>query len=68
MLSIIIIMHSYNALFVIYCFRIRRVLFRVENVLIPDFSNLDSASRHVCTLFKAQYLKTLERELPSVKR
>ena len=50
------------------CFRIRRALFRVENVVIPDFQNLDSASKHMCTLFRTQHLRTLERELPSTKR
>ena len=51
-----------------YCFRIRRLLYRVENVIIPDFQTLDSASRHICTFFRAQYLRSLERELPSTKR
>jgi len=44
------------------------VLYKVENVIIPDKSELDSASFHVCETFRSQQLEDLGRELPSKKR
>ena len=44
------------------------MLYQVENVIIPDKSELDSASFHVCETFKSQHLQDLESELPSTKR
>jgi len=43
------------------------MLYHIENVIIPDKSELDSASFHVCETFKSQHLQDLERELPSTK-
>ena len=47
--------------------RIRHTLYQVENVIIPDKNELDSASFHVCETFKSQHLQDLETELPSTK-
>ncbi|XP_065897494.1 lysosomal cholesterol signaling protein-like isoform X2 [Dysidea avara] len=47
--------------------RIRRVLYHIENVMIPDKNELDSASFHVCETFKLHHLQSLIRELPSTK-
>jgi len=43
------------------------MLYHIENVIIPDKSELDSASFHVCETFKSQHLQDLERKLPSTK-
>ena len=48
--------------------RLRRLLYRVENVILPDKNELDSASFHVCETFRSQHLQDLIRELPSTKR
>ena len=53
---------------VIDVFRIRKLLFRIETVVLPLESELDVAVVNLCAIFQTRYLQQCKEDIVSDKR
>ena len=53
---------------VIDIFRIRKLLFRIETVVLPLESELDVAVVNLCAIFQTRYLQQCKEDIVSDKR
>ena len=48
--------------------RVRRIFFKIENVVLPDSNELSGVKINLCNVFKTQYMTTCKNDIVSDKR